>query len=90
MDTTTTARLDNDGRDADTPPTLPFVHMWTGLDGKSRLDESVMRGFGLQSVGGGADPQWMRPFPGRCRRCCSRRSRWGGWGNGIRRLILSG
>jgi len=64
MDTTTTAPLDNDGRDADTPPALPFIHMWTGLDGKSRLDESVLRGFGMQSVGGGADPQWMRPFPG--------------------------
>ena len=64
MHTTTTAPLDNDGRDADTPPALPFVHMWTDLDGRSRLDESTLRGFGLQSVGGGADPQWMRPFPG--------------------------
>ncbi|WP_295789501.1 hypothetical protein [uncultured Microbacterium sp.] len=64
MDTTTTAPLDNDGRGENTPPSLPFVHMWTGLDGKSCLDESVLRGFGLQSVGGGADPQWMRPFPG--------------------------
>ncbi|MGN7967825.1 hypothetical protein [Microbacterium sp. 22296] len=64
MQTTTTAPLDNDGRDPDSPPTLPFVHMWTGLDGRSRLDESLLRGFGLQSVGGGADPQWMRPFPG--------------------------
>lgn len=64
MHTTTTAPLDNDGRDGENPPVLPFTHMWTGLDGKSRLDESVMRGFGLQSVGGGADPQWMRPFPG--------------------------
>lgn len=64
MHTTTTAPLDNDGRDASTPPALPFVHMWTDVDGTSRLDESTLRGFGLQSVGGGADPQWMRPFPG--------------------------
>lgn len=64
MHTTTTSPVDNDGRDADTPPALPFLHMWTGIDGRSRLDESVLRGFGLQSVGGGADPQWMRPFPG--------------------------
>lgn len=64
MRTTTTTPLDDDGRDENSPPALPFVHMWTGLDGRSRLDESMLRGFGLQSVGGGADPQWMRPFPG--------------------------
>ncbi|MDQ1121825.1 hypothetical protein [Microbacterium trichothecenolyticum] len=64
MHTTTSAPLDTDGRDHDDPPVLPFVHMWTGLDGRTRLDESALRGFGLQSVGGGADPQWLRPFPG--------------------------
>lgn len=64
MDTTSTAVLSSDGRDHDAPPVLPFLHMWTGLDGTTRLDASVLAGFGLQSVGGGADPQWMRPFPG--------------------------
>ena len=64
MDTTSTAALSSDGRGHDAPPVLPFLHMWTGLDGTSRLDASVLAGFELQSVGGGADPQWMRPFPG--------------------------
>ncbi|MFF0910015.1 hypothetical protein ACFWZW_04900 [Microbacterium enclense] len=64
MDTTTTAPLDNDGRDRDDPPALPFLHMWADVDGRTRLNASALRGFGLQSVGGGADPQWMRPFPG--------------------------
>lgn len=56
--------LDNDGGDAERPPVLPFLHMWTGADGGSRIDLSRMTGFGQKSVGGGADPQWMRPFPG--------------------------
>ena len=60
----TTVRLDNDGTNADQPPTLPFLHMWTALDGTSRIDLSQMAGFGLKSVGGKASPQWMRPFPG--------------------------
>ena len=64
IDLPTTIPLDNDGRDPDRPPVFPFIHMWTGQDGKSRLDLSMMTGFGLQSVGGKAAPQWMRPFPG--------------------------
>lgn len=60
----TTVRLDNDGTDADRPPVLPFLHMWTAPDSTSRIDLSHMAGFGLKSVGGKASPQWMRPFPG--------------------------
>ncbi|MGY2050230.1 cupin domain-containing protein [Methylobacterium sp. JK268] len=55
---------DNDGRDPARPPGLPLYHLWTGPDGLSRLDRCVMTGFALQSVGGGAAPQWMRDFPG--------------------------
>ncbi len=54
----------NDGTDERTPPELPFLHMWADVSGLSRLNSSSMSGFGLQSVGGGAAPQWMRPFPG--------------------------
>lgn len=60
----TAVPLGNDGRQNDDPPRLPFLHMWTGPDGLSRINESLMGGFGLKSVGGGAAPQWMRPFPG--------------------------
>lgn len=56
--------LDNDGNDADRPPVLPFLNMWTAIDGTSRIDLSRMTGFGMKSVGGKASPQWMRPFPG--------------------------
>ena len=54
----------NDGRDEARPPIMPFYHMWTGPDGHSRLDRCEMTGFALQSVGGGAAPQWMHDFPG--------------------------
>ena len=60
----TAVALDNDGTDRDTPPELPFLHMWTDLDGTSRVNASQMRGFGLKSISGDADPQWLRPFPG--------------------------
>lgn len=56
--------LDNDGTDADVPPAMPFLHMWTDLDGTSRIAESMMTGFGLKGISGDADPQWLRPFPG--------------------------
>lgn len=56
--------LDNDGKDKDRPPQLPFLHMWTDLDGHSRLGDSLMSGFGLKGISGDADPQWLRPFPG--------------------------
>lgn len=62
--TPTEVKLKNDGNDKNNPPEMPFLHMWTNLEGKSCLNDSLMRGFGLKSVGGGADPQWMRPFPG--------------------------
>ncbi|WP_206433215.1 hypothetical protein [Sphingomonas sp. S-NIH.Pt15_0812] len=63
-DLPTRVTLDNDGADADRPPLMPFLHMWTAADGGSRIDLSRMTGFGQKSVGGGAAPQWMRPFPG--------------------------
>lgn len=63
-DLPTQTPLANDGTDANQPPVLPFLHMWTQLDGTSRIDLSHMTGFGMKSVGGGADPQWIRPFPG--------------------------
>lgn len=54
----------NDGRDPARPPAVPFYHMWTGPDRTSRLDLCALKGFSLQSVGGGAAPQWMLDFPG--------------------------
>ncbi|NIJ88985.1 hypothetical protein [Xanthomonas sp. CFBP 7698] len=56
--------LDADGNDPALPPSLPFLHLWTGPDGNSRLNPSQLPGFGSKSVGGGAAPQWLRPFPG--------------------------
>lgn len=64
MDTTGTASLNTDGTDPEVPPVLPILSMWTGQDGLSHIDSSQLAGFGMKSVGGGADPQWMRPFPG--------------------------
>lgn len=60
----TQVKLSNDGNDADNPPEMPFLHMWTNQKGKSCLNESLMSGFGLKSIGGPAAPQWLRPFPG--------------------------
>jgi hypothetical protein len=54
----------NDGRDEARPPVMPFFHMWTGPDGTSRLERCSMTGFALESIGGGAAPQWMRDCPG--------------------------
>ena len=70
MDLPTTVILDNDGLDHDRPPMLPFLHMWTDQDGRSRMDASKMSGFGLKSVGGRAAPAWMRPFPGEVAAVC--------------------
>ncbi|MCC5069550.1 hypothetical protein [Xanthomonas campestris] len=56
--------LHNDGTDPALPPSLPFLHLWTGPDGLSRLNTSQLAGFQSKSVGGGAAPQWLRPFPG--------------------------
>lgn len=64
IDVPTCVQLDNDGTDADNPPVLPFLSMWAGLDGTSRLALSHLSGFGQKSVGGKASSQWMRPFPG--------------------------
>jgi hypothetical protein len=54
----------NDGRDEERPPVMPYFHLWTGTDGNSRLDRCLMTGFALESIGGGAAPQWMRDCPG--------------------------
>lgn len=64
IDLPTAIKLTNDGRLPYHPPVLPFLNMWTDPDKNSRLDLSAMSGFGLKSVGGGASPQWLRPFPG--------------------------
>ena len=58
------SRTENDGRDHADPPVVPYYHMWTGVDGHSRINVAVMQAFGLKSVGGKAMPQWTRPFPG--------------------------
>ena len=61
------ARLRTDATpapDDQTSPSLPYYHMWTDTEGVSRLNAAVMAGFGQKSVGGGAAPQWLRPFPG--------------------------
>lgn len=54
----------NAGTDPARPPVLPFYHLWTGPDGLTRLDRCALEGFVQQSIGGGAAPQWLRPFPG--------------------------
>ncbi|WP_407529010.1 cupin domain-containing protein [Methylobacterium oryzisoli] len=54
----------NDGIDPNRPPAAPYYLMSTGPDGLSRLVRQDLTGFELQSVGGGAAPQWMRDFPG--------------------------
>jgi hypothetical protein len=54
----------NDGRDEARPPVMPFFHLRTGSDGTSRLERCSMTGFALESIGGGAAPQWMRDCPG--------------------------
>lgn len=67
-DTTSSAPLTNDGTDPAHPPRLPILSMWCEPAGQfaglSRIAASELAGFGLTSVGGGADPQWLRPFPG--------------------------
>ena len=50
--------------DDQTPPRLPFLHMWRDQEGHSRIDCTSMGGFGKKSISGDADPQWLRPFPG--------------------------
>lgn len=42
--------------------------MWTSPDGLTRLDRCTLEGFVQQSIGGGAAPQWLRPFPGEVER----------------------
>ncbi len=49
--------LDNDGTNPELPPSLPFLHLWTWPDGKSRLNASQLPGLGSKSIGGGAAPQ---------------------------------
>lgn len=57
--------IENATSKSQNPPKMPFLHMWTGVDGISHIAETFMTGFGLQSIGGGADPQWLRPFAGK-------------------------
>jgi len=57
-------QLSNDGKQHDNPPKMPMLHMWTDTDGISKVTETFMTGFGMKSIGGGADPQWLRPFAG--------------------------
>lgn len=51
--------------DNENPLRLPYYNMWTDQDGQSRLDVALMQAFGQKSMGGGAAPQWVRPFPGK-------------------------
>ena len=51
------------GRDGH-PPAVPFLSLWTNADGISSIDESTLRGFAEGSVGGKADPLWLREIPG--------------------------
>lgn len=68
IQTTTTAALTSDGTDPNQPPQVPVLSMWTDAAGEfaglSRIAATNLAGFGLKSVGGKADPQWLRPFPG--------------------------
>ncbi len=82
--------LHNDGTDQSLPPSLPFLHLWTGPDGLSRLNTSQLAGFQSKSVGGGAAPQWLRPFPGEVVACSSRCCRWAGSATGTKARTRSG
>lgn len=57
-------QLDNDGRDADSPPAIPFWEMRAGPDGRSTIDQQWLTEFVQRSVSGGAAPSWMRKFTG--------------------------
>ncbi|MGY5351151.1 hypothetical protein ACXGQW_01035 [Wenyingzhuangia sp. IMCC45533] len=46
-------------------PKFPFLHMWVDENKQSRIDETFMTGFGKKNMGEGADPQWLKPFPGK-------------------------
>jgi hypothetical protein len=40
-------------------PTIPYWHLWTGVDGISRLTQCTMTEFELKSMNAPADPQWQ-------------------------------
>ncbi len=54
----------SDSSDSENNPALPFLHLWTDVDGQSHIARSFLSGFGKKSISGDADPQWLRPFPG--------------------------
>lgn len=56
--------LSNDGNISSNPPKMPILHMWVDTDGISHIAETFMTGFGMKSISGDADPQWLRPFAG--------------------------
>jgi hypothetical protein len=39
-------------------PTVPYWHLWTDEQGVSHQDKCGLTEFELDSIGGGADPQW--------------------------------
>jgi hypothetical protein len=57
-------RLDNDGRDPASAPSMPFWHMQPDAAGRSTIVQQALAGFALDSVSGDAAPIWMREFKG--------------------------
>lgn len=57
-------KLDNDGRDPQNPPSVPFWQMKAGLDGGSTIERQALADFVWKSVSGNAAPIWMREFQG--------------------------
>jgi hypothetical protein len=55
----------NDGTDPSQPPSIAYYNMGIDENGLSNLLQCTLSGFALDSVGGKAEPMWMRPFPGK-------------------------
>ena len=58
------ANPDNDGRDPARSPVAPYYSLWTGPDGRSRLNRCELADFVSKSISDGAAPQWLRELPG--------------------------
>ena len=57
-------KLDQDGRNPQHPPSMPFWKMVPGADGGSTIEQQTLEDFVRQSVSGDAAPIWMRQFQG--------------------------
>ena len=57
-------KLDQDGRNPQHPPSMPFWQMVPGAGGGSTIEQQTLEDFLRQSVSGDAAPIWMRQFQG--------------------------